>query len=143
MRHCIQYLAAALLLSLYRLHGTRCRCAEILTIHFCVIFTSTGFFFKKKPSRVCHGKYGCFNKHPGVRWTFFTIRAELPQSPSDVGTKFTMFTRSGSGEVDDVSVSRLRAAKFNIMRRTIFVIHGWRGKYHEYLQLEPLNLGSA
>ena len=54
-----------------------------------------------------------------------------------------MFTRSGSGEVDDVRVSRLRAAKFNIMRRTIFVIHGWRGKYHECLQLEPLNLGSA
>ncbi|CAH3134874.1 unnamed protein product [Pocillopora meandrina] len=38
-----------------------------------------------------------------------------------------MFTRSGSGEVDDDSVSRLRAAKFNIMRRTIFVIHGWTG----------------
>ena len=54
-----------------------------------------------------------------------------------------MFTRNGSGEVDDVGVSRLRAAKFNITRRTIFVIHGWRGKYHECLQLEPLNLGSA
>ena len=143
MRHCIQYLAAALLLSLYRLRGTRCRCAEILTIYFCVIFTSTGFLFEKKPPRVCHRKYGCFNKHPGVHWGFLRIRAKLPQSPSDVGTKFTMFTRSGSGEVDDVRVSRLRAAKFNIMRRTIFVIHGWRGKYHECLQLEPLNLGSA
>ncbi|CAH3167198.1 unnamed protein product, partial [Pocillopora meandrina] len=77
------------------------------------------------PPRVCHRKYGCFNKHPGVHWGFLRIRAKLPQSPSDVGTKFTMFTRSGSGEVDDDSVSRLRAAKFNIMRRTIFVIHGW------------------
>ena len=54
-----------------------------------------------------------------------------------------MFTRNGSGEVDDVGVSRLRAAKFNITRRTILVIHGWRGKYHECLQLEPSNLGSA
>ena len=143
MRHCVQYLAVPLSLSLYRLHGIRCRCAKILTFHLFVIFTSTGFLFKRKPSRVCHGKYGCFNKHPGVRWTFFRIRAKLPQSPSDVGTKFTMFTRNGSGEVDDVGVSRLRAAKFNITRRTIFVIHGWRGKYHECLQLEPLNLGSA
>nr|XP_058961752.1 pancreatic triacylglycerol lipase-like [Pocillopora verrucosa] len=85
-----------------------------------------GFLFKRKPSRVCHGKYGCFNKHPGVRWGFLSISAKLPQSPSDVGTKFTMFTRNGSGEVDDVGVSRLRAAKFNITRRTILVIHGWR-----------------
>lgn len=99
---------------------------KVILLLIILTAAAEGFFFKKKPSRVCHGKYGCFNKHPGVRWTFFRIRAKLPQSPSDVGTKFTMFTRSGSGEVDDVRVSRLRAAKFNIMRRTIFVIHGWR-----------------
>lgn len=37
-----------------------------------------------------------------------------------------MYTRSGSAEVDDVDRSRLGVAKFNIRRRTIFLIHGWR-----------------
>jgi len=38
-----------------------------------------------------------------------------------------MFTRSGSGFINDVDVAKLRAAKFDISRRTIFIIHGYQG----------------
>lgn len=86
-----------------------------------------GFLFKKKKeAKKCYGKYGCFYKHPGVKWRLITVRPELPQSPFDVGTKFTMFTRGGHKEVNDVDKSKLREAKFDIRRqKTIFVIHGW------------------
>lgn len=53
------------------------------------------------------------------------VRPSLPESPSDVGTKFRMYTRNGSGEVNDNDTSTL--AKFDITRkRTIFLIHGWK-----------------
>ena len=38
-----------------------------------------------------------------------------------------MFTRSGSGFINDVDVAKLRAAKFDISRRTILMIHGYQG----------------
>ena len=99
-----------------------CRTGEILTL--CHLY-SAGFLW---PSKVCYEKYGCFYKHPGVHWGLITLRPKLPQSPYDVGTKFTMFTRSGSGEVNDFDRDLLRAAKFNISRRTISLIHGWQGR---------------
>lgn len=108
-----------------------CRINKILFL------ISSGWFWR---SKVCYGKYGCFYKHPGVRWGLITVRPKLPESPSNVGTKFNMYTRSGSGEVDDVDRSRLGVAKFNIRRRTIFLIHGWRGKYQNCLQLKLPNL---
>ena len=57
------------------------------------------------------------------------VAVKLPESPSAVGTTFQMFTRSGSGFVNDVDVAKLRAAKFDISRRTIFIIHGYQGKF--------------
>ena len=60
-------------------------------------------------------------------WNPF-VKPFLPQSPTEVGTKFFMFTRNGSGEVNDADIDKLEAAKFNILRRTIFLIHGWMGK---------------
>ena len=81
-----------------------------------------GFSFSKQ---VCYGKYGCFKRQPGLD----AIVVNLPESPSIVGTTFQMFTRSGSGFVNDVDVAKLRAAKFDISRRTIFIIHGYHGKF--------------
>lgn len=52
----------------------------------------------------------------------------LPQSPSVIDTKFIMFIKNGTGEVNDVDINRLWAAEFNITRRNIFLIHGWMGK---------------
>ena len=72
---------------------------------------------------MCYGKYGCFKRQPGLD----ALHVKLPKSPSDVGTTFSMFTRSGSGIVNDVDVAKLRAAKFDISRRTIFIIHGYQG----------------
>lgn len=99
-------------------------------IFLLIILTAAaeGFLFKKKgEAKKCYGKYGCFHKHPGVKWGLITVRPKLPQSPSDVGTKFTMFTRGGFGEVNDVDKGGLRVAKFDSRRqKTIFVIHGWR-----------------
>jgi len=73
---------------------------------------------------VCYGKYGCFKRQPGSD----ALLVKLPNSPSDVGTTFHMFTRSGSGIVNDVDVAKLTAAKFDISRRTILIIHGYQGK---------------
>lgn len=80
-----------------------------------------GFLFSKQ---VCYGKYGCFRRQPGLD----AITVKLPESPSTVGTTFQMFTRSGSGFVNDVDVAKLKAAKFVISRRTIFIIHGYQGE---------------
>lgn len=52
----------------------------------------------------------------------------LPQSPSVIDTKFIMFTKNGTGEVNVVDINRLWAAEFNITRRNIFLIDGWMGK---------------
>ena len=82
-----------------------------------------GFLFG--PDEVCYGKYGCFQDQPGENaWL-----VDLPESPSAVGTSFHMFTRDGFGIVDDVDESKLIAPNFDISRRTIFVIHGYTGKY--------------
>ena len=39
-----------------------------------------------------------------------------------------MFTRDGSGIVDDIDENKLTAPNFDFSRRTIFVIHGYTGK---------------
>ena len=39
-----------------------------------------------------------------------------------------MYTRNGHGRVNDYDADKLKAPKFDIARRTIFVIHGWRGE---------------
>ena len=39
-----------------------------------------------------------------------------------------MYTRNGRGRVNDYDADKLKAPKFDIARRTIFVIHGWRGE---------------
>jgi len=78
-----------------------------------------------KPKKVCYGKYGCFS-----HLSPFTSRifVKLPQSPSRIGTKFHLFTRSNritSQIIDDHNRNKLRASNFRISRRTIFVIHGF------------------
>ena len=90
-------------------------------------FRFTGFLFNS-PSKICYEKYGCFNKQPNVRWGLIPIKPSLPQEPSVVGTTFDMYTRNGRGRVNDYDADKLKAPKFDIARRTIFVIHGWRGE---------------
>ena len=71
---------------------------------------------------VCHGRYGCFGLHPNLL-VFF------PQAPSQVGTTFHLYTRNNrqtSQVIDDSDVNKLRNSFFNIFRRTIFIIHGFR-----------------
>lgn len=81
-----------------------------------------GFLFP--PKQVCYGKYGCFKRQSGLD----ALLVKLPESPSAVGTTFQMFTRVGSGIVNDVDGGKVRAAKFDISLRTIFIIHGYHGK---------------
>ena len=81
-----------------------------------------GFLFP--PTEVCYGKYGCFKTQPGTNGRF----VYLPESPSVIRTSFHMFTRYGSGIVNDIDEGKLTAPKFDISRRTIFVIHGYTGK---------------
>ncbi|XP_058961750.2 pancreatic triacylglycerol lipase-like [Pocillopora verrucosa] len=109
---------------------------EVIFLLVILTAAAVGFLW---PSKVCYEKYGCFYKHPGVHWGLITLRQKLPQSPYDVGTKFTMFTRSGSGEVNDFDRDLLRAAKFNISRRTIILIHGWQGNPKKW----PLEMKDA
>ena len=81
-----------------------------------------GFLFT--PTEVCYGKYGCFKLQPGANaW-----RVYLPEKPSVIRTSFEMFTRYGSGFVNDIDEGKLEASKFDISRRTIFVIHGYTCK---------------
>ena len=81
-----------------------------------------GFLFT--PTEVCYGKYGCFKTQPGLNaWLVY-----LPEKPSVIRTSFHMFTRYGSGIVNDIKGGKLRAPKFDISRRTIFVIHSYTGK---------------
>ena len=46
-------------------------------------------------------------------WGHIKVRPFLPLSPTDVGTKFFMFTRNGSGEVNDVDIDKLEVASHN------------------------------
>ncbi|XP_078354760.1 inactive pancreatic lipase-related protein 1-like isoform X1 [Oculina patagonica] len=86
-----------------------------------MILTARTHGFLLSPKKVCYGKYGCFERQPGLNaWL-----VKLPESPADVGTSFHMFTRDGFGIVNDVDESKLTAPKFDISRRTIFVIHGY------------------
>ena len=46
-------------------------------------------------------------------WGHIKVRPFFPPSPTDVGTKFFMFTRNGSGEVNDVDIDKLEVASHN------------------------------
>lgn len=83
-------------------------------------------FLFNNPSKVCYEKYGCFSKQPSVRWGLISIQPSLPQNPSAVGTTFDLYTKEGYGRIDDFDTDKLKAPKFDMSRRTIFVIHGWR-----------------
>jgi len=75
--------------------------------------------------RVCYEKYGCFSHLSPSTRRFFV---KLPQSPSNIGTKFHLFTRSNTKSsqiIDDDDRNKLTASNFRISRRTIFVIHGF------------------
>lgn len=92
---------------------------KVILVFVTLTVSSQGFLFK---SKVCYGKYGCFSRQPGLN----RLLVALPKDPSAVGTTFHMFTRRGSGIVDDYDKRKLMKPKFDISRRTIFVIHGWR-----------------
>ena len=56
---------------------------------------------------------------------------KLPQSPSQIGTRFNLFTRNNRNSttlIDDHNINKLTASHFKISRRTILVIHGFTGK---------------
>ena len=92
------------------------------TYVFTVIILELSYIPK---SRVCYEKYGCFNSHPNRRLV------KLPQSPSRIGTRFNLFTRNNRNSarlIDDRNKYKLTASHFKISRRTILVIHGFRGK---------------
>ena len=95
-----------------------------LSVFIFVLFLA---FFFPKPKTVCYGKYGCFKE------TFWRSKVvKLPQKPSVIGTTFHLFTRVSpqtSIVIDDNDNNKLRASNFKISRRTIFVIHGFTGKY--------------
>ena len=86
--------------------------------------THLGILFTKK---VCYGRYGCFRRGTSLP----RILVELPEAPSVIETKFHLFTRSvlQSTLIDDSSLAKLSASNFEISRQTIFVIHGFSGKY--------------
>ncbi|XP_078354762.1 pancreatic lipase-related protein 2-like [Oculina patagonica] len=91
---------------------------EVFFLLMALTAQTQGFLLQKE---VCYGKYGCFERQPGlIAW-----RVRLPESPEEVGTSFHMYTRDGHGIVNDVDESLLTAPKFDISRRTIFVIHGY------------------
>ena len=77
------------------------------------------------PKEVCYQKYGCFKPHPNPL-------VKQPQSPSEIGVRFNLFTRENRNSatlIDDENESKLSASHFIISRPlTIFVIHGFTGK---------------
>ena len=79
---------------------------------------------------VCYGRYGCFRKVISIDQPTRAL-VKLPEAPSVIGTKFHLFTRSDpqSTLIDDYNKTKLRASNFEISKRTIFVIHGFSGKY--------------
>eukprot|EP00795_Rhopilema_esculentum_P004608 gene4608-20881_t len=76
-------------------------------------------FFKRRT--VCYPPFGCFkNRSPWNKiWNL------LPQRPSQLGTKFILYTRENeigrAMHMFDVDASHL-----SISRKTIFLIHGWK-----------------
>ena len=85
----------------------------------------TLFLARLFAKEVCYQKYGCFKPHPNALVT-------QPQSPSQIGIRFNLFTRANRNSaklIDDQNKSKLSASYFNISRLlTIFVIHGFTGK---------------
>ena len=77
------------------------------------------------PKEVCYQRYGYFKPHPNPL-------AKQPQSPSQTGVRFNLFTkenRNSAKLIDDENESKLSASHFIISRPlTIFVIHGFTGK---------------
>lgn len=81
----------------------------------------------KATERVCYGKYGCFSHAKPFHSPFL----ELPQDPSLVNTTFLLFTRSNRDVIqyiDDSDKGKLQKSNFDISKRTIIIVHGWRGK---------------
>ena len=79
---------------------------------------------------MCYQNYGCFGPHPDRL-------VKLPQSPSQIGTRFNLFTRDNWNSaklIDDHNKDKLTASHFKISRRTILVIHGFRGKDKKWLR---------
>ncbi|XP_068720095.1 pancreatic triacylglycerol lipase-like [Montipora capricornis] len=85
------------------------------------IFVPLGFGLER-----CFDRYGCFNDLPP-----FNPLLPLPQSPSDVNTKYYLYTRAnrirGEEEIlDDNNAETLASSHFDISRnRTILISHGW------------------
>ncbi|KAM7428877.1 hypothetical protein ABFA07_020190 [Porites harrisoni] len=83
-----------------------------------LVFTEALLF----PKEVCYQKYGCFKPHPNPL-------VKQPQSPSQIGVRFNLFTRENRNSatlIDDENKSKLTASHFIISRPlTIFVIHGF------------------
>ncbi|XP_031553932.1 inactive pancreatic lipase-related protein 1-like [Actinia tenebrosa] len=104
---------------------------QILTFLILALFTFSNAGALKK----CYVKYGCFSKDP----PFHNPLVALPQSPSQVGTSFQLFSANDPTNmkiIDDSDVTKLQASGYDGSKDTIMVIHGWTEKVDksEWLQ---------
>ena len=84
-------------------------------------------FHAQAAEEVCYGKYGCFS-HASP---FDNTIVKLPQSPSEIGTIFKLYTRSNRDNhqlIDDDDEGKLQRSNFDISKRTIVIVHGLSGK---------------
>ena len=80
--------------------------------------------------KVCYGKYGCFSNDPPFDRGYWLDY--LPESPETIGTTFYLHTRKdriGFKLLDDSDVSKLKASDYDGNKKTMFIIHGWKGTY--------------
>ena len=104
------------------------------SIHVQLLFANSFCcVFILKASQVCYGKYGCFNDNKPFLNKFFV---KLPQHPLFIGTRFHLFTREQqqASIIYDYNKAKLSASNFKISRRTIFLVHGYKGKYQSIRQ---------
>ena len=90
-------------------------------------------FFSVPLKTKCYGKYGCFDNKLS-----FT---SLPQSLSNIGTEFRLFTRTSPffHKVDDSDANKLRTSQFDGRNNTVIIVHGFLGK-REKIRFNITNL---
>ncbi|EDO39031.1 predicted protein, partial [Nematostella vectensis] len=95
---------------------------------------------------VCYGDYGCFSSAP----PFDCLYMELPQTPLEIATSFTLFTpEMQAGERLDPKRLARNSTAFRGDRKLVLIIHGFmqsgnvswiRVMRDELLKREPMNV---
>ena len=79
---------------------------------------------KSKNNEVCYEDYGCFDINPPFGGINVRPLVYLPEPPSEINTKFTLYTRANqSGE--EITLKEL-SSNFNPKYSTKFILHGYR-----------------